>query len=83
MPAGRAAFRATLPTLDDGDPIPAPFLTIPTLLLLWGWLFHWEQEDDIIQPRVTVDLVAGLAGIALCVSLYSVASPAGFGEAHG
>lgn len=67
----------------DGNPIPAPFLTIPTLLWLWGWLFHWEREHDVIQMRISVGLVAGFLSLVLCALLYYAAVFADVDLAYG
>lgn len=39
-------------------------------LALWAasWLWRWEGDHDILEPRLTVCLLAAMLGIVICAS---------------
>jgi hypothetical protein len=42
------------------------YLLSPLALWAVSWLWSWEGDHDILEPRVTVCLAAALLGIVIC-----------------
>lgn len=47
---------------------PAETLILLSPLIVWAasWLWYWEGDYDILEPRVVVGAIAGAIGLAIC-----------------
>ena len=51
-----------------GPGTPTDTLVLLSPLVVWaaGWLWAWEGEHDILEPRAIVCAIAGAIGLAIC-----------------
>ena len=56
-------------------------LLIPLAIWAASWLLAWEGDHDVLEPRVTLGLIAGGVGLVICAWLTLVLSLAEFGNA--
>ena len=56
-------------------------LLIPLGVWAASWLWKWEGDYDILEPRAIICLVAGVIGFVICAWFWAALCMAGIGSA--